>query len=77
MLGALPNNHAAQQTIDQATGTLGDIDDLDTAAALESTTNSKLALLICAVTAARTFAKDYDVSPTFVAGHSVGAFAAT
>ena len=76
MLRALPNSPAAQQTIEEAAGALGGIDDLDSAAALESTTNSQLALLICGVAAVRTFAQDYRVSPGFVAGHSVGAFAA-
>jgi malonate decarboxylase epsilon subunit len=76
MLRALPNSRAAQQTTEEAAATLGGIDDLDSAAALESTTNSQLALLICGVAAARTFAQDYHVSPGFVAGHSVGAFAA-
>lgn len=76
MLRALPNSHAAQQTIEEAEATLGGIDDLGSAAALESTTKSQLALLICGVAAARTFAQDYHVSPGFVAGHSVGAFAA-
>jgi malonate decarboxylase epsilon subunit len=76
MLRALPNNRAAQQTIEEAADTVGGIDDLDSAAALESTTNSQLALLICGVAAARTFAQDYHVSPGFVAGHSLGAFTA-
>jgi malonate decarboxylase epsilon subunit len=76
MLRALPNSPAAQQTIEEAAGTLGGIDDLDSAAALESTTNSQLALLICGVAGGRTFAQDYHDSPGFVAGHSVGAFAA-
>jgi malonate decarboxylase epsilon subunit len=76
MLRAQPNSGAAQQTFEEAAATLGGIDDLDTAAALESTTKSQLVLLICGVAAARTFAQDYHVSPGFVAGHSVGAFAA-
>ena len=76
MLGALPNSRAAQQMIEEAADTVGGIDDLDSAAELESTTNSQLALLICGVAAARTFVQDYQVSPGFVAGHSVGAFAA-
>src|SRR5262245_28531225 len=76
MLRDLPKSNAAQQVLEEAADTLGDIDELDTAAALEQTTNSQLALLICAVAAARTFAGDYDIKPGFVAGHSVGAFAA-
>jgi acyl transferase domain-containing protein len=52
------------------------IDDLDTAAALESTTNCQSALLICGIATARTFAQHYHVSPGFVAGASVGALAA-
>jgi malonate decarboxylase epsilon subunit len=76
MLRALPDTHAAQHTIEEAIGTLGGIDELDTATSLDSTTNSQLALLICGVAAARTFADDYHLSPAFVAGHSVGAFGA-
>jgi malonate decarboxylase epsilon subunit len=76
MLRALPDRSAAQQTIDEAAAVLGGIDGLDSAAPLESTTNSQLALLICGVAAARTFIQDYQRSPAFVAGHSVGAFAA-
>jgi len=76
MLRALPDTPPAQQAIEEATGTLGGIDELDTATALEETTNSQLALLICGVAATWTFADDYHLSPGFVAGHSVGAFGA-
>jgi malonate decarboxylase epsilon subunit len=76
MIRALPNTQAAQDAIAEAESTLGGIDDLDTADALQSTTNSQLALLICGVAAARTLSDTYDVEAGFVAGHSVGAFAA-
>jgi malonate decarboxylase epsilon subunit len=76
MLRALPDRPAVRRTIDDAAAVLGGVDGLDSADALESTTNSQLALLICGVAAARTFAQDYRLSPQFVAGHSVGAFAA-
>jgi malonate decarboxylase epsilon subunit len=60
----------------EAVGALGPIDGLDTAAALTSTTNAQLALLICGVAAARTLTDDYGLHVDVVAGHSVGAFAA-
>jgi malonate decarboxylase epsilon subunit len=76
MLHRLPNTSAVRHTIEEATAAVGDIEALDTAAALRGTTNSQLALLICGVAAARAFADSYYLSPTFVAGHSVGTFAA-
>jgi malonate decarboxylase epsilon subunit len=76
MLAALPNTNAVQETIVEAADTLGGIHDTDTEAALESTTNSQLALLICGVAATRTFVVDYGIGPGFAAGHSVGAFTA-
>jgi malonate decarboxylase epsilon subunit len=76
MIRGLSDTQAAQDVIEESADALGGIDDLDTADGLQSTTNSQLALLICGVAAARTFADDYHLSPTFVAGHSVGAFAA-
>jgi malonate decarboxylase epsilon subunit len=49
---------------------------LDTVAALQDTTNVQLALVLAGVAGARALAEDYGLAPTFVAGHSVGAFGA-
>lgn len=50
--------------------------DLDSAEALKSTGNVQVALLIAGVACARALTEDFGLSPEFVAGHSVGAFAA-
>ena len=76
MLASLPDSAATRRTLAEAAELLGPIDGLDTAESLASTTNTQLALLICGVATARTFADEHDVHPTVVAGHSVGAFAA-
>jgi len=73
MLANLPDTAATHGTLDEAAELLGQIDGLDTAESLASTTNAQLALLISGVATAR--ALD-DVRPDIVAGHSVGAFAA-
>jgi len=73
MLANLPDTAATHSTLDEAAELLGQIDQLDTAESLASTTNAQLALLISGVATAR--ALD-DVRPDIVAGHSVGAFAA-
>ena len=52
------------------------IDDLDSTAALADTVNVQKALLITGVACARTLVADHGLMPQFVAGHSVGAFAA-
>ena len=52
------------------------LDVLDSAEALQSTTNVQLALLISGVAAARALTDDRGLVPAFVAGHSVGGFAA-
>ena len=52
------------------------IDDLDSPAALASTVNVQIALLIAGVAGARALVDDHGLVPEFVAGHSVGAFAA-
>jgi len=52
------------------------IGDLDTTDALRSTINTQLALLIAGVGCARALVLDCGLAPKFVAGHSVGAFAA-
>lgn len=52
------------------------IEHLDSAAALTSTVNVQVALLIAGVAGARALIDDHGLVPEFVAGHSVGAFAA-
>jgi malonate decarboxylase epsilon subunit len=82
MLRALPASPAVTRTLDEAALELdhtrwpAGLDDLDTAEALQSTTNVQLALLISGVAAARALTDDRGLVPAFVAGHSVGAFAA-
>ena len=79
---ALPASPAVTNTLDEAATALdhirwpGGLDDLDTAEALRSTTNVQLALVISGVAAARVLTDDHGLVPDFVAGHSVGAFAA-
>jgi malonate decarboxylase epsilon subunit len=76
MLHALPYSPAITRTLDQAATALDGLDGLDTAEALRSTTNTQLALLIAGVATARALTDDHGLVPAFVAGHSVGAFAA-
>jgi malonate decarboxylase epsilon subunit len=76
MLSALPDSAAVRATLDEAADLLPPISELDTAEALASTTNAQLALLICEVATARSFADEHGVRPDFVAGHSAGAFGA-
>ena len=82
MLRALPASPAATDSLDEASTALdhtrwpAGLDDLDSAEALQSTTNVQLALLITGVAAARTLTDDHHLAPNFVAGHSLGAFAA-
>lgn len=82
MLRALPASPAVTSTLDEAAAELdhtrwpAGLDDLDSTQALRSTTNAQLALLISGVAAARVLTRDRGVVPEFVAGHSVGAFAA-
>jgi malonate decarboxylase epsilon subunit len=52
------------------------LDDLDSAETLASTTGTQLALLIAAVASANVLVQDHGIAPEYVAGHSVGAFAA-
>lgn len=52
------------------------VHDLDSAAALGSTVNVQIALLIAGVAGARALVDDHGLAPAFVAGHSVGAFGA-
>ena len=73
MLHDLPTSPAIGQVIRESQCRL---DDLDTTAALASTVNVQMALLMAGVACARALTADYDLTPQFVAGHSVGAFAA-
>jgi malonate decarboxylase epsilon subunit len=79
MLHTLPGSPAAAHVLDDAHAEmrrLGLATDIDSATALKSTTNAQLALLIAGVACARALKEDYALAPEFVAGHSVGAFAA-
>ncbi|MGP4018741.1 ACP S-malonyltransferase [Saccharopolyspora sp. 5N708] len=75
MLHALPDSPAVRSTLADA-GDHIDLDRLDTEKALRSSTDTQLALLLSGVAAARALTDDHGLSPEFVAGHSVGAFAA-
>jgi malonate decarboxylase epsilon subunit len=76
MLHELPDHPATPDMISQATEDLGrDVLELDTPEALGSTVAAQLALLIAGATAARILVEE-GAEPDFVAGHSVGAFAA-
>jgi malonate decarboxylase epsilon subunit len=73
MLHDLPSSPAITDVLDESSR---HIDDLDTTEALESTVNVQIALLIAGVACARALTVDHGLTPQFVAGHSVGAFAA-
>jgi malonate decarboxylase epsilon subunit len=76
MLHELPDHPVAQAMISEATEVLGlDVLELDTPEALGSTIMVQLALLIVGATVARILAEEGG-GADFVAGHSVGAFAA-
>jgi malonate decarboxylase epsilon subunit len=76
MLHDLPDHPATRGMISQATEVLGrDVLELDTPEALGSTVAAQLALLVVGATAARILVEEGG-EPDFVAGHSVGAFAA-
>jgi malonate decarboxylase epsilon subunit len=76
MLHNLPDHPAARDMITQATEVLGrDVLELDTSEALGSTVATQLALLVVGATAARILVEEGGEAD-FVAGHSVGAFAA-
>ena len=76
MLHTLPDSPATRRTLHDAAAELGDLDGLDTKAALRCTTNAQLSLLIAGVASARALTEDHGLLPGFVAGHSSGAFAA-
>jgi malonate decarboxylase epsilon subunit len=76
MLHDLPDHPAARDMILRATEVLGrEVLELDTPEALGSTVAAQLALLVVGATAARILVEEGG-GPDFVAGHSVGAFAA-
>ena len=76
MLHELPDHQVAHDMVSQATEVLGrDVLDLDTPEALGSTVAAQLALLVAGTTAARKLVEEGG-GADFVAGHSVGAFAA-
>jgi malonate decarboxylase epsilon subunit len=80
MLSALPKSPAATAVVDESRswiehlGVAAPVD--GDAATLHDTANAQLALLIAGVASARALTQDHGVAVQFVAGHSVGAFAA-
>ncbi|WP_036438586.1 ACP S-malonyltransferase [Mycobacterium sp. URHB0044] len=79
MLHALPNGPAVAAVISESRSCLARLglpEDIDSAAALQDTTNVQIALLIAGVACARALTEEHGLAPRFVAGHSVGAFAA-
>ena len=80
MLQGLPGTPAAEQAQGEAREALESLEGLparlDTEEALQSTTNAQLALLVAGVVTARALVEDHSLRADFVAGHSVGAFAA-
>ncbi|WP_197381668.1 ACP S-malonyltransferase [Mycolicibacterium mengxianglii] len=79
MLGTLPRSPATAEVLDESRTQLAQLGlrpDIDTASALEDTTNAQLALLIAGVASARALTAEHGLIPQFVAGHSVGAFPA-
>lgn len=76
MLHGLPRSPAVDRTLGEAADVLGDLAGLDTLKELQTTTSAQLALLIVGVAAARALTEEQGLEPAFVAGHSVGAFAA-
>jgi malonate decarboxylase epsilon subunit len=76
MLHNLPDHPVVRDMISQATEVLGrDVLELDTPEVLDSTIATQLALLIAGATVARILGEESG-GVDFVAGHSVGAFAA-
>ncbi|WP_319429888.1 ACP S-malonyltransferase [Mycobacterium sp. RTGN5] len=79
MLSALPDSPACVAVLDEFRSHrthLGLPEDIDSSTALMDTTNVQIALLVAGVACARALTADYGLAPSFVAGHSVGAFAA-
>jgi len=79
MLRALPDTPAVGAVLRESRSQCakpGVTDDIDSTTALEDTTNVQMALLIAGVACAHALTEDFGLTPRFVAGHSVGAFAA-
>lgn len=76
MLDTLPASGAVLDESRSYLDHLGLPRDIDSAAALHDTTNVQVCLLIAGVACARTLIDGNGIVPRFVAGHSVGAFAA-
>ena len=79
MLRALPDSPSVAAVLDESRSCLKHLGismEVDTASALQDTTNVQIALLIAGVASARALTEDHGLIPQFVAGHSVGAFAA-
>jgi malonate decarboxylase epsilon subunit len=76
-IAALPDHPEARRTLDEAGRCLGvsKVRALDSAAALTTSDNAQLQLLIVAVATARSIIADAS-SPAVVAGHSTGAISA-
>lgn len=76
LLDDLPHENIIKQTVDEASEILGyDIRLLQSKKKLESTKNVQICLLVSGVAVYRYFLDTAHI-PTFVAGHSVGAFGA-
>jgi malonate decarboxylase epsilon subunit len=79
MLKMLPRTPAADAVLDEFACWAGALDqptDIDGADALRDTAHAQIALLVAGVACARALSEDRGLTPEFVAGHSVGAFAA-
>ena len=80
MLKALPRTPATEAVMDEFASwaeALGQATDIDGVDALRDTAHAQTALLVAGVACARALREDFGLTPEFVAGHSVGAFAAT
>lgn len=78
-LKALPASPAVVATMSESHAILMELGiplEVDSATALTDTTNVQLALVIAGVACARALADDHQLKVRYVAGHSVGAFAA-
>ena len=79
MLHALPDSRSIGATLDESRSIcagLGVPSDLDSAEALRDTVATQISLVVGGVACARSLILEYGLAPRFVAGHSVGAFAA-
>ncbi len=79
MLHSLPDSRSVGATLDESRSIcadLGVVSDLDSAEALRDTVATQISLVVGGVACARGLILDFGLAPQFVAGHSVGAFAA-